>query len=358
MTRTLVFAGTKKGLFIFESDENRKNWHRTGPLCDAWPVNHAIYDRATKAIYVASNNAWFGPAVFKSTDLGETWSHSNAGLAYPEGEDPVTALWSLAAANGTVYCGVEPAGLFRSDDAGETWSHVKALRDHPTKELWMPGGGGLCLHTIVTHPSDAQKMWIAISAAGAYYTADGGASWEPRNSGVMAAGLPGDEPSYPEVGQCVHHMDLAAGSDEVLYQQNHAGQYTSRDGGKSWTPVGPGLPSTFGFAEAPHPHKQDTFYVIPLNGDILGRYMPDAAAAVWRTTDGGASWQALRNGLPQSEAYFGVLRQGMAVDTHATPGVYFGTSTGHIFASADEGESWTQIAGYLPPIYSVETAVI
>ena len=357
MTRVLVLIGTRKGAFILESDGARRAWHLRGPFCAAWPIQHVVADPATGTIYAAGGNPWFGAAIWKTTDLGETWTHSSEGLAYPEGEEPVKAAWSLAQGSDALYAGVEPAGLFRSTDGGETWQHVQGLSDHPSRPQWQPGGGGLILHAIVQHPDDAGKLWVGISSAGVFHSADGGKTWEPRNRGTRADYNPEDQ-RYPEIGQCVHSLVLAPGGAERLYQQNHCGMYRSDDGGRQWSSIEAGLPSTFGFPAAAHPRDPDTLYLLPLNGDIQGRYMPDAKAAVWRTQDGGASWTALRNGLPQKDAYFGVLRQALATDRLDPAGVYFGTGGGALFASADEGESWDCLAQHLPTISSVETLVI
>ena len=357
MAQVLVLVGTKKGTFLLKSDAARRDWALSGPFCATSPIQHAIGDPETGTIYAAAGDAWFGPAVWKSTDLGETWTHSSEGLAYAEGEEPVKAAWSLAKRDGVLYAGVEPAGLFKSTDDGQTWSHVAGLRAHPSRPEWTAGGGGLILHHIVPHPREPAKLWVGISAAGVFYTEDGGETWEPRNRGTRADYNPEDR-RYPEFGQCVHSLALAPGDAERLYQQNHCGMYRSDDGGRQWTSIEAGLPSTFGFPSAAHPRDPDTLFLLPLNGDIQGRYMPDAKAAVWRTRDGGASWTALRNGLPQEHAYFGVLRQALATDRLEPSGVYFGTGGGTLFASADEGESWQPLAQHLPPISSVETLVI
>lgn len=355
--RVLVLIGTKKGLFIAESDEARKDWSLRGPYCNTWPINHAIADPATGAIHAAGGNEWFGPAVWTSMDLGETWTHSSEGLAYAEGEEPVASAWSLAPGHGGLYAGVQPAGLFRSEDGGKSWSHVQGLRDHPTRPHWNPGGAGLILHSLVPHPEDKSRMWVGISSAGVFGTDDGGKTWEPRNKGTRADFFPEDQ-RYPEFGQCVHCVVLAPATDQLLYQQNHCGMYRSDDGGRTWESIEAGLPSTFGFPTAAHPRDPKTVYMIPLNGAELGRFVPDAKAAVWRTRDGGETWQDLRSGLPQENAYFGVLRQAMATDRLEPAGVYFGTGGGEFYASADEGETWSSVAGHLPAISSVETFVI
>lgn len=351
-----VLIGTKKGVFILHSDAARGAWSLRGPFCEAWPINHVIADPASGVIHAAGGNAWFGPAVWSSPDLGETWTHSSAGLAYPPGEEPIRSVWSLARGLGGLCAGVEPAGLFRSADDGKSWEHVSGLRDHPSRPHWQPGGGGLILHALVPHPLDARQLWVAISAAGVFHTADGGETWEPRNRGTRADFQP-EEQRYPEYGQCVHSLVMAPGMPERLYQQNHCGMYRSDDGGLRWESIEHGLPSSFGFPAAAHPRDPATLFLLPLNGDVAGRYVPEGRAAVWRTRDAGAEWQALRDGLPQRQAFFGVLRQALATDRLEPAGVYFGTSSGTLFASADEGEHWQPIAQHLPAIHSVETLV-
>ncbi len=355
--KVLILVGTKKGAFIVEGTAKRDSWRLRGPYCESWPMNHVVADPVTETIYGGGGNEWFGPAVWKSLDLGMSWTHSSSGLAYQTGDTPIKSVWSVAPSANGLYAGVEPAGLFRSDDAGESWQHVAGLREHPSRPDWQPGGGGLILHSLIPHPSDETQLWIAISSAGVFHTADGGKTWEPRNRGTRADFLP-PELRYPEYGQCVHCLVMASGLSDRLYQQNHCGMYRSDDGGRSWDSIEAGLPSSFGFPAAVHPRDPDTLYLLPLNGDSAGRYVPDAKTAVWRTRDRGDSWEALREGLPQENAFFGVLRQAMATDRLAPAGVYFGTNTGELFASADEGDSWRCITRYLPPIYSVETLVV
>jgi photosystem II stability/assembly factor-like uncharacterized protein len=355
--RVLVLVGTRKGAFILDGDEGRKDFKIRGPFCEAWPINHVIGDPATGAIHAGGGNAWFGPAVWTTTDLGETWRHDSTGLTYGEGEEAVSAVWSIAPSNGRMWVGVEPAGLFYSDDGGKTFTHAAGLREHPSKPDWTPGAGGLILHHLVPHPDDPDQIWVAISAAGVFWTHDGGRTFEARNKGTRADFNPEDQ-RYPEWGQCVHGLVMAPGKPNRLYQQNHCGMYRSEDGGLTWESIEEGLPSSFGFPVAAHPRNPDQIYFMPLNGADTGRYVPDAKAAVWRTKDRGASWKDLRNGLPQENAYFGVLRQAMTTDRLDPAGVYFGTSTGSLWASGDEGETFSEIAQYLPPITSVETMVL
>ena len=355
--RVLVLVGTRKGAFILESDAARSAWSVRGPFCDAWPMNHVIADPETGTIYAGGGNAWFGPAVWKSTDLGASWTHSSSGMHYAPGEPSVASVWSLAPHRDRLFAGVEPAGLFESGDGGETWLHVQGLRQHPTRPHWQAGGGGLILHSIVTHPENDDVLWVGISSAGVFQTEDGGRTWQPRNTGVRCDFLPEGE-RYPEFGQCVHCLVMAPGRPDRLYQQNHCGMYRSDNGGRSWDSIEEGLPSSFGFPAVTHPRDPDTLFLLPLNGDSVGRYVPEGKAAIWRTRNAGADWQALRHGLPQDNAFFGVLRQAMAADRLDPAGIYAGTNTGTLFASADEGDSWSIIAQHLPQILSVETLVV
>ena len=355
MPRVLLMVGTKKGAFLLDGDGERRDWAVRGPYCNGFEVRDITYDPSDGSIYAAAASPWFGPAVFRSPDLGATWTHSSAGLTYGDDGPNLTRVWNVTPAHGAVYAGVEPAGLFRSDDQGATWHEVAGLRAHPSQPEWVPGNGGLICHTIVAHPSDPSHLWVGISSVGVFETVDGGATWATRNKGVRADFYPGPA---PEFGQCVHKVAMAAGRPETLYQQNHCGVYRTDDAGSTWTEITGALPSDFGFVMGAHPRDPQTAWVIPLTGAGEGRFVPDAKPAVWRTSDGGASWARFASGLPQSEAWLSVLRESMGVDALEPAGVYFGAQTGQLFASADEGEHWNEIASYLPPIASVDVAVV
>jgi photosystem II stability/assembly factor-like uncharacterized protein len=357
MPRTMLVVGTRKGCFLLESDD-RSDWTLSGPYCEGWPVYHAIYDAASESIYAAAASEWHGSAVWRSRDRGETWQLSSEGLAY--GEDAgrkVSKVSSFAAAHGRLLVGVEAPGIFESRDGGETWSLLTTLAGQPGSETWddptNQPPGHLGISALLPDTDDPARFWAIVQGIGFFETRDDGATWTPRNRGLRA-----DWPRpHEEVGFCVHRLVRSPSDPQRMFQQNHVGVHRSDDGGQSWTEITEGLPSEFGFAAAVHPHDRDTFYVIPLDPGH-GRVMPDGKASVWRTRDGGSSWERLHRGLPQDGAYVGVLRAGMAIDTADVPGLYFGTSTGQVFASADEGDTWSEIASYLPPISSVEVAVL
>ncbi|WP_138472125.1 exo-alpha-sialidase [Poseidonocella sp. HB161398] len=373
MSGTRLLVGTTKGLFLLDAAGD--GWTVTGPLCDGWPVNHAAGEG--DRLWAAGGSEWFGAGVFRSQDGGRSWQLSklangqsdawlaeNPEMAAQFGMEPaapapftgeVDAVWSLALWDGRLLAGTKPATLFASADGGASWEKITGLTDHPTRGEWEPGGAGLTLHTIVTDPGDPAKLWAGISAAGVFASEDGGASWERRVRRSNTASPPRSPFGSPdEIGYCVHNMGRGPG--DVLYQQNHHGVYRSRDGGRSWDDITAGLPSSFGFPVGVHREDPDMLWVLPLNGDTQGRYPPGAQAAVWKSEDAGETWRACREGLPQEACYFTVLRQAMAVGPGRPAGVYFGTNTGSVFASADEGESWQEIARHLPTVLCVELA--
>ena len=359
MGRTLLLVGTRKGCFLVES-EDRRDWTIRGPFCEGWPVYHAIHDSGTGAIYAAAASEWHGSAVWRSPDLGETWTLSSEGLAYEaDSGKKLSKVSTLAAKNGRVLVGVEAPGIFESRDEGATWSLLSTLAGEPGSDMWddpanqPPGHLGISALSFDRDADSADRFWAIVQGIGLFETTDGGTSWTPRNRGLRA-----DWPRpHEEVGFCVHKFVRAPTDGTRMFQQNHIGMHRSDDEGHSWTEITEGLPTEFGFAAAVHPHDRDTFYVIPLDPGH-GRTMPDGQAAVWRTRDAGSSWQKLDRGLPQDDAHVGVLREAMAIDSNDTPGLYFGTSTGQLFASTDEGESWAEIASYLPGISSVEVAQV
>jgi len=356
-TQTVLLVGTRKGCFILESDGERRDWGIRGPFCDGWPIYHAVLDAGSGTIYAAAASEWHGSGVWRSPDMGETWQLSSEGLGYVEaGELKLSKVSGLSAAHGRVRVGAEAAGVFESRDGGETWSLLSTLDDQPGREAWNDHAnqppGHLGMPAIIAHPTEPDRFWVIVQGFGAFETTDNGASWTPRNRGLRA-----EWPRpHEEVGFCVHKMVFSPDLERV-YQQNHCGMHRSDDGGRSWTEITEGLPTDFGFAAAAHPHDRESFYVIPLDPGH-GRTMPDGHTSVWRTSDGGSTWRRLDAGLPTRNAHLGVLREGMAIDGEDMPGIYFGTSTGQVFASADEGESWSEIASYLPAISSVEVAVM
>ena len=358
MPRTLVLIGTRKGCFVLESDGARRDWALRGPFCEEWPIYHAVHDAGSGTIFAAAASEWHGSVVWRSGDLGETWTHSSAGLAYDDDDArKVSKVSSLAAGHGRVLVGVEAPGIFESRDGGGTWSLLTTLSGQPGSEAWDDPGsqppGHLGLSALMLDGDDPARFWAIVQGVGLFETNDDTASWTPRNRGLRA-----DWPrEHEDVGFCVHKLVRSPVDPDRMYQQNHVGMHRSDDAGGTWTEISEGLPTEFGFAAATHPHDRDTFYVVPLS-PLHGRCMPDGKAAVWRTRDAGSSWQRLDRGLPQDGAYVGVLREGMAIDSHDAPGLYFGTSTGQLFASADEGDTWTVIASYLPSISSVEVAVL
>jgi hypothetical protein len=356
--KTLVLVGTKKGLFLFESSD-RKQWKMTGPFHAGREINHAVHDRRNHGIFATANDSWFGCEIAFSPDLGATWTAAKQSPRFPEDSgQKLDRIWHIEPARvnepDVLYAGVAPAALFRSEDKGVTWAEVTSLSQHPTRPQWHPGAGGLCLHSIVIDHGQPGRMFVGISAVGVFRTTDGGASWQTANKGTRAEFMP---EKYPEFGQCVHKLLMAQGAPPLLYQQNHCGVYRSSDLGARWDEITSGLPSDFGFPLALHPRDPNTLYVLPLKGAEF-RCPPENKLRVFRSRDAGKTWSPLSKGLPQENFFGGIYREAMAVDTNDPAGVYFGTNNGKVFGSKDEGESWSLVADNMPPIFSIETAIL
>jgi photosystem II stability/assembly factor-like uncharacterized protein len=358
----ILLVGTMKGAFLFHAGADRREWRMEGPHFRGEAVYALAFDQrgGRKRVLAGGQSMHWGSVVRTSDDFGATWSAPDRqNLRFPEDSGLALAnIWQLrpgrASEPDVVYAGVEPAALFESRDAGETWSPVDGLLNHEHRPRWQPGGGGLCLHTIVLDPADPRRMAIAISTGGVYRTDDGGATWHARNHGVRAEFLPD---KHPEFGQCVHKVVNHPSRPERLFLQNHWGLYRSDDWGDNWTDIANGVPSDFGFAMEMHPRDPDTVYIIPIDSDQF-RIVPEARLRVYRTRDAGASWEPLEDGLPQRDAYECVLRDGMATDGADPAGIYFGTRSGKLYGSADGGDHWMQISDSLPPIVCVKAAVI
>ena len=358
----LLLVGTMKGAFLFRAGAARERWEVGGPYFPGSAVYAMAYDgrQGRQRIWAGPQSMHWGALLRSSDDFGRSWTNpESANVKFPEGTDvALENIWQIVPGRDTegdtLYCGVQPAALFVSRDAGATWSLCDGLWNHPQRAKWQPGGGGLCLHTILLDPADAQRARIAVSTGGMYVTEDGGATWRPSNQGVRAQFLP--DP-YPEFGQCVHKVVQSRQRPERMFLQNHWGLYRSDDRGERWTDVANGVPSDFGFAIGAHPDDPDCAWIVPLESDQF-RCTPEGKLRVFRTRDAGASWEPLADGLPQQGAFETVLRDAMAVDTLAPAGVYFGTRNGKLFASSDEGNRWQTLADGLPPVVSVNVTTI
>lgn len=359
--QTVLLAGTRKGMWIGRSDQDRKDWSWTGPHFDMEEVYSCMIDTRgeTPRLLAGASSSWLGPRVRRSDDLGETWDESpHGGLGFPaEVDASVERVWQLTPGtrDEVVYAGTEPGAVWRSDDHGETFELERGLWDHPHRPQWGAGFGGQAFHTVLPHPDDPGSITVAISTGGVYRTCDGGQSWEPRNQGIRADFLPEGQ-QYPEFGQCVHKVTRHPERPERLFLQNHGGVYRSDDEGGTWTSIAEGLPADFGFPVVVHPWEPDTIYVFP-NNSGAGRYPPEAKARVWRSRNAGETWEELGSGLPNS-FYVAVMRDAMCTDQHDVPGIYFGARNGAIWASSDAGESWAQIVSDLPDVMVVRAAAL
>jgi photosystem II stability/assembly factor-like uncharacterized protein len=358
----LLLVGTMKGAFILRANKGRGKWELGGPYFAGSAVYAMAYDdrAGRRRLWAGPQSMHWGGLLRSSDDFGRTWTNpQEANVKFPQGTGAaLKQIWQIVpgrhAEPNMLYCGVEPAALFVSRDAGETWSLAEGLWNHPQRPRWEPGGGGLCLHTILLDPVGSNRMRIAVSTGGMYVTEDGGVTWRPSNKGIRADFLP---EKYPEFGQCVHKVVQAQHQPQRMFLQNHWGLYRSDDGGKNWTDIANGVPSDFGFAMAIHPEDPDSAWIVPLESDQF-RCTPEGKLRVYRTRDAGKRWEAMTRGLPQKDAYETVLRDAMAVDSLDPAGVYFGTRSGKLFGSADAGRSWSALLDGLPPIVAVKAAMI
>ena len=357
----VLLVGTTKGAFIFRSNAQRTRWELGGPFFHGNAVYALAYDaRAGQRRIWAATSSFWGTLLRSSDDFGKSWTNpQQAPVRFPADTGmSLKNIWQITLGPpdepDVLYCGVEPAALFETRDAGETWSLVRGLFDHPHRPRWMPGNGGLALHSIVLDPSNKQRMYIAISAGGVYRTDDGGTSWTARNQGIRAPFMP---EKNPEFGHCIHKIAMHSARPERLFLQNHRGIYRSDNSADSWTDIANGVPSDVGFPVVMHPHNPDCAYVVPVESEEF-RCSCDGRLRVYRTRNAGASWEALSRGLPQKQAYETVLRDAMTADSYDPAGLYFGTRSGQLFASHDEGKNWQKIHDSLPSIVCVRGAII
>jgi photosystem II stability/assembly factor-like uncharacterized protein len=370
MSRVRVLVGTRKGAFVLTSDGKRQQWNVSGPHFGGWEIYHVAGSPAEPArLYASQSSGWFGQLIQRSDDGGTTWRPVGNEFTYDgvpgthQWYDGTPHPWEFARVwhlepsltdPDTVYAGVEDAALFRSIDGGQTWQELPGLRDHDSGSLWQPGAGGMCLHTIVQHPTDPERIFVAISAAGVFRTDDAGKTWRPANRGLHSEQIP--DPTA-EVGHCVHRLAMHPFRPDVLFMQKHWDVMRTDDAGESWQEISGDLPTDFGFVIDVHAHEPDTIYVIPIKSDSE-HYPPDGKLCVYRSRTGGHQWEALSSGLPQADCYVNVLRDAMAVDSLDPCGVYFGTTGGQVYGSANAGDTWAPIVRDLPAVLSVEVQIL
>ena len=399
MAAIRVLVGTKKGAFILTADGTREDWSVSGPHFAGWEIYHVKGSPVDPdRIYASQTSDWFGQVIQRSNDGGATWEQPGSGPKLPEtppgSEDgepmpqgksnmfvydtseesgkPLTThqwydgtqhpwefarVWHLEPSltdPEVVYAGVEDAALFRTTDGGQTWHELAGLRGHETGAAWSPGAGGMCLHTILLHPADPERIYVAISAAGSFRTVDGGKTWTPINRGLSSSFMP--DPAA-EIGHCVHRLAMHPSNPDRLFMQKHWDVMRSDDAGANWYEISGNLPSDFGFPIEVHAHEPETVYVVPIESDSL-HYPPEGKLRVYRSRTGGNEWEALTNGLPQKDCYVNVLRDAMAVDTLDSCGIYFGTTGGQVYVSPDGGDHWSPIVRNLPSVLSVEVQTL
>ncbi len=394
MSNVRVLVGTRKGAFILTSDGKREKWDVSGPHFAGWEIYHVKGSPVDpNRIYASQTSGWFGQIIQRSDDGGQNWFQPGTPAGeltttpdgMPKGESnkfvydtsdetgkPLTThqfydgtphpwefkrVWHIEPSfddPDTVYAGIEDAALFRSTNGGQTWQELPGLRGHGTGSQWQPGAGGMCLHTVILDQNNRDRIFVAISAAGAFRTDDGGATWKPINKGLNSQYIP--DPTA-EVGHCVHHIAKHAANSNLLYMQKHWDVMRSDDAGDSWREISGNLPTDFGFVIDVHAHEPETIYVVPIKSDSE-HFPPDGKLRVYRSRTGGDEWEALTKGLPQENCYVNILRDAMAVDSLDSCGVYFGTTGGQVYASADAGDTWTPIVRDLPPVLSVEVQTL
>ena len=370
MSAIRVLVGTRKGAFVLSADAKRDRWRVEGPHFAGWEIYHVKGSPVDpNRIYASQSSGWFGQLIQRSDDGGVTWEPMGNQFVYAgkagthQWYDGTPHPWEFARVwhlepsltdPDALYAGVEDAALFRSIDGARTWQELPALREHASAPSWQPGAGGMCLHTIVVDPRDPARLFVAISAAGAFRSDDAGATWRPINRGLKSDGIPNPT---AEVGHCVHRIAMHPSRPDVLFMQKHWDVMRSDDAGESWREVSGNLPTDFGFPIDVHAHEPNTVYVVPIKSD--SEHFPlDGKLRVYRSRSGGDEWEALTDGLPQRDCYVNVLRDAMAVDALDSCGVYFGTTGGQVYASADSGDTWTAIVRDLPPVLSVEVQTL